>query len=92
MLNNLLVGQYFPGNSAVHALDPRTKIAGALGCILIIFLLESAASYGVFLVFLAVLILSAQLPFGLVLRSLKPLWPILLLICVRRRLPPPLSW
>ena len=79
MLKDITLGQYFPGNSAVHALDPRTKIAGALGCILIIFLLESAASYGVFLVFLAVLILSAQLPFGLVLRSLKPLWPILLL-------------
>ena len=79
MLNNLLVGQYFPGNSAVHALDPRTKIVGALGCILIIFLLESAVSYAAFLAFLAVLILSAQLPVGLVLRSLKPLWPILLL-------------
>ena len=79
MLNNLLVGQYFPGNSLVHKLDPRTKILGSLSCILTIFLLESTVSYFVFLGFLSLVTVSARLSFGLVLRSLKPLWPILLL-------------
>ena len=26
MLNNITIGQYFPGNSFLHRMDPRAKI------------------------------------------------------------------
>lgn len=79
MLENLLIGQYFPGDSFIHRLDPRTKITGVLAVIAAVFLLEQPLSYGCFLAFLLAVVGASRLPASLVLRSLKPLWPILLL-------------
>ena len=38
MLKNITIGQYFPGNSFVHRLDPRTKLLLTLGLIVVVFL------------------------------------------------------
>jgi energy-coupling factor transport system permease protein len=38
MLDNITIGQYFPGNSAVHRLDPRMKIIMTMLYIVILFL------------------------------------------------------
>ena len=38
MLSDIMIGQYFPGKSVVHALDPRTKIVLTLVYISSIFM------------------------------------------------------
>ena len=34
MLKDITLGQYFPGNSPVHKLDPRTKLLALLAYII----------------------------------------------------------
>ena len=38
MIKDITLGQYFPGNSAIHRLDPRTKLLGMIVYIVIVFL------------------------------------------------------
>lgn len=79
MLADIMLGQYFPGNSVVHRLDPRTKIIGTLVLISSIFLAENYQAYSILAVFTSLLILLAQIPLIMILRSLKPLWIIIIL-------------
>ena len=52
-LKDITLGQYFPGNSPVHRLDPRTKIIAVVLYIVALFLCKSFVSYGIMLVLLA---------------------------------------
>ena len=79
MLTDIMLGQYFPGNSPIHILDPRTKILLTLAYISSIFLAINYSAYIVLGLFLAAIILIAQIPVKIVIRSIKPLWIILLL-------------
>ena len=45
MLTDITLGQYYPGNSVIHKLDPRTKILSALVYIIAVFLAAEPASY-----------------------------------------------
>ena len=83
MLNNITLGQYFPGNSFVHKLDPRTKLLATLLFIVAIFFANSPISYGILCAFTLFVILMSKLPFGMVLKSVKPIWIILVLtLCI----------
>ena len=79
MLTDIMLGQYFPGNSAVHRLDPRTKILLTLLCISSIFLAADYSAYLLISVFLAMIIGIARIPVKIILRSIRPLWIILVL-------------
>ncbi|MCX7779960.1 MAG: energy-coupling factor transporter transmembrane protein EcfT [Negativicutes bacterium] len=81
MLSNITLGQYFPGDSPIHRLDPRTKILLTVLFISSIFLAESYAAYLLLALFTAVVIVLSRIPAPLVFRSLKPLW-ILIIITV----------
>ena len=45
MLSEITLGQYFPGNSFIHRLDPRTKILSTLIYIIAIFLADEQVGY-----------------------------------------------
>ena len=79
MLTDIMLGQYFPGNSAVHKLDPRSKIVLALAFISAIFLAANYTAYVVVGLFICFVTLISGIPFKIILRSIKPLWIILLL-------------
>lgn len=79
MLTDITLGQYFPGNSYIHRLDPRTKIIATIIYIIAIFLASTPASYGALAAFAAVVILVSRLPWLMVLKSLKPIWVIVIL-------------
>ena len=79
MLSDIMIGQYFPGQSMIHALDPRTKIVLTLVYISSIFLATGYTAYVALSLFLAMIIGLAQIPIMIVLRSIRPLWIILLL-------------
>lgn len=79
MLSDITLGQYFPGNSFIHRLDPRTKILATLIYIVAIFFANTPLTYGLLAGFAAVVILVSRLPLGLVFSSLKPIWIIVVL-------------
>lgn len=79
MLSDITLGQYFPGNSLIHRLDPRTKILATIIYIIAIFFASTPLSYGILTGFAAVVILISRLPWLLVLKSLKPIWIIVIL-------------
>ena len=82
MLTDIALGQYYPGNSLIHKLDPRTKILITLFFIVAIFLASGAVSYGILWGFVFLIILLSRLPLMLVLKSIKPLWIIIVLTMV----------
>ncbi|MDD4601068.1 Energy-coupling factor transporter transmembrane protein EcfT [bioreactor metagenome] len=77
MLSDITLGQYYPGKSVVHLLDPRTKIILTMIFISSIFLAQSYVAYLVLTAFLTIIIACSRIPFKLVLRSVKPLWIII---------------
>ena len=73
MLKDITLGQYFPGNSIVHRLDPRTKLIMLVVYIVALFCAVSWVSYGVMFVFLAVTISISKIPVKAIVRGMKPL-------------------
>ena len=73
MLKDITLGQYFPGNSIVHRLDPRTKLIMLVVYIVALFLAKSWVSYAVMLVFLVVTIKISTIPVKSIIRGMKPL-------------------
>lgn len=72
MLKDITIGQYIPGDSLVHRLDPRTKITVAIIFMVALFTVNNPIGYismGVFTVFAIVL---SQIPFHYLLRGLRP--------------------
>ena len=49
MLKDITLGQFFPGNSAVHRLDPRVKIVLTVAFIVLLFLAQGPVSYALIL-------------------------------------------
>ncbi|MGI6013063.1 MAG: energy-coupling factor transporter transmembrane component T family protein [Oscillospiraceae bacterium] len=73
MLKDITLGQYFPGNTIVHRLDPRAKILLTIVYIVALFVAKSYVSYAVMAaVLIACIALSKVNPKNLV-RGLKPL-------------------
>ena len=78
MLKDITLGQYFPGKSFVHRLDPRTKLVLLVVYIVALFVAVSWASYGLCLLFLAVSIAISTIPLKTILRGMKPVLFILI--------------
>ncbi|KRN06249.1 ecfT protein [Liquorilactobacillus sucicola DSM 21376 = JCM 15457] len=73
-----MIGQFIPGRSVVHRLDPRTKIIATALWILLLFLTHSIAGFVADTIFLVLITLSSRIPLLVVLRSTKPIIPIVL--------------
>ena len=71
-LKDITLGQYFPGSSLVHRLDPRTKLIAVILYIVALFLAKSFVSYGVMVALLALSIAVSKVPLKSILRGLKP--------------------
>ena len=73
MFKDITLGQYFPGDSFIHRLDPRTKILAVIIYITSIFCIKSFLGYAVLAVFTVLCVLSSKIPFRFVLKGLKPI-------------------
>ena len=78
MLKDVTLGQYFPGTSLIHRLDPRTKLIGVILYIVALFVAKSWISYAVVLAFLLVCIHISQIPHKAIVKGMKPLVVILI--------------
>lgn len=78
MIRDITLGQYFPGNSAVHQLDPRTKLVLLVVYIAALFTAVNWISYCIVLAFLALAIAISRIPVRSILHGMKPLVMILI--------------
>lgn len=79
MLKDITIGQYFPGDSLIHRLDPRFKIIITLIYILMLFAGDSIICLGVGAVFTLLAIILSKIPFKMFLKSIRPLMPFLII-------------
>ncbi len=77
MLKDITLGQYFPGKSPIHLLDPRTKLIMLGVYIVALFVASNWVSYGLMLLFLAAVIKVSTIPMKSIVRGMKPLVMIL---------------
>lgn len=77
LLRNVTVGQYLPGKSLVHRLDPRTKLVALTLAIIAVSFVDTYLGNAVLLVATFALLWVAQLPIGYTLGGIKPALPIL---------------
>ena len=78
MLKDITLGQYFPGNSVIHRLDPRTKLILLVVYMVALFVASGWVSYGVMLLFLLTVIKISTIPGKAIVRGMKPLVMILI--------------
>lgn len=77
MLKDITLGQYFPGNSPIHRLDPRTKILFLIVYIVTLFTAANWLSYGLIFAFLVWIISISHIPPKSILHGMRPLVMIL---------------
>ena len=82
MLRDITIGQHFPGNSVVHRCDPRLKIIATIAYIIVLFMASNPLGIALSLALLALLYKVAQIPIKLIVKSLKPIVPIVLVTAV----------
>lgn len=73
MPTNITLGQFLPGESVVHRLDPRIKILLMILYIVIIFVVRTLPVFVLPALLLAAMFLLAQVPASYFLSSVKPL-------------------
>jgi len=78
MFKDITVGQFLPGDSVIHKMDPRSKILLTLLIIVFLFMINSFVGYGMFAVLIFGTVLLAQIPMKYILKGLKPLTFILI--------------
>ena len=82
MLKDITLGQYFPGDSFVHKLDPRTKLLMVVIYIIALFLAEGFVGYGVMIAVTAGFVALSKVPPKSMFRGLKPVILIIVLTAV----------
>ena len=73
MLKDITLGQFFPGESVIHRLDPRTKLIALVAYIVALFVAKSWVSYGLMFAFLVTVIAISKIPVKSIVRGMKPL-------------------
>ncbi len=73
MLKDITLGQFFPGTTIVHRLDPRTKLILLVVYIVALFTAKGFLSYGAVLAFLVLAVGLSRIPVKTLMKSLKPL-------------------
>ncbi len=79
MLRDITLGQYYPVDSVLHRLDPRTKLFGTMVFIISLFIADSIWAYLAATVFLAAAIKISHVPFRFMVRGLKAIIFLLLI-------------
>ncbi len=79
MLKDITIGQYFPGDTLVHKLDPRVKIISSILFIIALFFVKDFYPYIFIVLFIATVVKTAKLPIKFIIKGLKPLMFIIII-------------
>lgn len=78
MIRDITLGQYYPGDSPIHRLDPRIKIIATVLYIVELFIVNSFIGFGICAGVLFVTVAISKIPISYIMRGLKPILLILL--------------
>lgn len=78
MLKDITIGQYFPGKSPIHRMDSRMKIVLTIAFIVMLFMSHNFYSLSIGIIFTLFTYLISGIPFKMILKSLKPILPIII--------------
>ncbi len=73
-MNSMIIGQYVPGESLIHRLDPRSKITVIFFFVFIVFFANTVISYSVLTLFALISLVMTRVPIRYVLKGLTPVW------------------
>ncbi len=82
MVRDITIGQYFPGKSLLHRMDPRIKIVLTLVFIFVIFFCKNFWALGLMALFLFGGICISGVPFKMLLKSLRAILLIIVITAV----------
>ena len=79
MISDITLGQFFPGYSPIHKLDPRAKILLAVLYIVAVFMVDNPVSFLFLLVITAIMVLISRIGVKVILKGIKPIIMILVI-------------
>jgi len=82
MLRDITLGQYFPGNTVVHRLDPRTKLILMIVYITALFMAKGLPAYLFMFTVLVTCIIISRIRPGAIFRGLRPIFIIIIITVV----------
>ena len=82
MIRDITIGQYYPANSRVHRLDPRTKIVCTLLYLISLFLFKNMLGYVIATIFLFAVVRISKVPVKFIVKGLKPIILLLMITVI----------
>lgn len=82
MISDITLGQYFPGFSIIHKLDPRTKLILSVFLIAAVFIAANPISFFIVTVLIMLMIPMSRIRFSVVVRGIKPVLFVLIFTSV----------
>lgn len=76
-IRDITLGQYYPGNSWIHKLDPRVKIMATILYIVALFVVQDFIGFAIAAAGLGAVIIISKVPLSFILRGLKPVFLII---------------
>ncbi len=77
MIRDITIGQYFPGKSTIHKMDPRGKIIYSLILIVTLFVSQHILGIVIATFFVVGCYELSKIPLSLIVKSLKPIVPVI---------------
>ena len=74
MLKDITLGQYYPADSVIHKMDPRTKLLATVVYVVSLFVFRNIPGFIVATAVLIALVLLSKVPFKLMAKGLKIIW------------------
>ncbi len=82
MISDITLGQFFPGRSPLHRMDPRTKILLTVFFIVSVFLVKTPIEFSVLLFGVIALVFISRISFKVILKGIKPIIYVLIFTAV----------
>ena len=82
MISDITLGQFFPGESVIHKLDPRTKIIISILFIVSVFLASTPIAFLGLILFTALMIALSKISFKIILKGIKPIVIVLIFTAI----------
>ena len=82
MIKDITIGQYFPGNSPIHKMDSRIKLLLDILYLVILFTAQKFSGLLLGMLFIVVCYIIARIKFIMILKSIKPILPLMIFTAV----------
>ncbi len=82
MIKDITIGQFFPGNSVIHRMDPRAKLLLDILFLVILFTTQKFTGILVGLLFIIICYAIAQIKVVMIFRSIKPILPLIIFTAI----------